>query len=229
MIPSSFQTNIFNAIENETYNILIAALAGSGKTTTIVKALELLPKGSKTLFLAFNKAIAEELQARVPSGVEARTLNSFGASILNKGIPGYKNLKMEKTEWKYKDIIGLKEYNKEAFAFFNATKAFVKRVISLFKAQAIFQPTAKDVDTIASEYNLDYPTVKPEQLDMVNDYILKTYKNCLKDTKLIDFDDQLALPIFYNLKFPKYDYVFVDESQDLNTVQILMLQRLMEA
>ncbi|PWU21892.1 MAG: hypothetical protein C5B49_01955 [Bdellovibrio sp.] len=44
-------------------------------------------------------------------------------------------------------------------------------------------------------------------------------------TNIIDFDDQLYLPVVYKLKFPKYDWVFIDEAQDISSIQHVMLER----
>ena len=41
--------------------LIVEAVAGSGKTFTIVKAAQLIPSAHKAVFLAFNKSIATEL------------------------------------------------------------------------------------------------------------------------------------------------------------------------
>lgn len=99
-------------------NAVVEAVAGSGKTTTIVKALDFLAANKplsaaelaavmreramfgntatltttanqpRVLFVAFNKHIAEELQRRVPSYVQASTLNSFGWGICRANVRG---------------------------------------------------------------------------------------------------------------------------------------------
>ena len=58
---SSYQTDIFKAIQETDDHILVEAVAGSGKTTTILHALELIPKDKSCIFVAFNKGIADEL------------------------------------------------------------------------------------------------------------------------------------------------------------------------
>jgi tRNA G46 methylase TrmB len=47
-------------IINSTGNIKINAVAGSGKTTTIIEYANARPKTSKILYLAFNKSVREE-------------------------------------------------------------------------------------------------------------------------------------------------------------------------
>jgi hypothetical protein len=66
-------------------SLLIKALAGSAKTTTLVllaKKLPLVP----TLSCAFNKRIADEMAKRMPSHVESRTMNSIGHGVWGKTL-----------------------------------------------------------------------------------------------------------------------------------------------
>lgn len=82
-------------------HLIIEALAGTGKTTTLVEGLRYIlgeepritpssqqeaiwqamgegPKPSSIAFVAFNKSIATELQQRVPQGCSASTMHSMG-------------------------------------------------------------------------------------------------------------------------------------------------------
>src|ERR1019366_1245317 len=115
MQDSAYQKAVYAFVKGETEfngvdfkgkkNLIVEAVAGSGKTTTIVKALQFMggrkpltaadlanakgnfeslfggPKNPRVLFVAFNKHIAEELQKGVPSYVTASTLNSVGWGI----------------------------------------------------------------------------------------------------------------------------------------------------
>ena len=63
--PSKYQTAVYQHVTNGTGNAVIDAVAGSGKSTTIVEALKLIPSNLKVLFLAFNKAIVEELSIKI--------------------------------------------------------------------------------------------------------------------------------------------------------------------
>ena len=60
--PSRYQKEILNWVENGTGNGLVNALAGTGKTTTLVMVANKVP--NKMLFLAFNKHIADELSEK---------------------------------------------------------------------------------------------------------------------------------------------------------------------
>ena len=76
--PSPYQQNVFNFIANGYGNAVIEAVAGSGKTTTIIQALNLLPQNASVLFLAFNKSVVTELKTKVPRHVEVSTYHSVG-------------------------------------------------------------------------------------------------------------------------------------------------------
>jgi superfamily II DNA or RNA helicase len=60
--PSKYQKIIFDFITKGVGNAVINAKAGSGKTTTLVEAMKLIPQKEKALFVAFNKAIEQELK-----------------------------------------------------------------------------------------------------------------------------------------------------------------------
>ena len=53
-IPSLYQQAVYDFITNGKGNAVINAVAGSGKSTTIVNALRLIPSDKRVLFLAFN-------------------------------------------------------------------------------------------------------------------------------------------------------------------------------
>src|SRR5271167_546946 len=75
---SEYQKNIFRNVNKDTGHLIVEAYAGSAKTTSIVESFRYLPKGKKTLALAFNKIIQEELRSRAASYVEVFTFHSLG-------------------------------------------------------------------------------------------------------------------------------------------------------
>ena len=59
--PSEYQTKIFDFVVKGTGNAVINAKAGSGKTTTLVESMKLIPQKEKVLFVAFNKTLMGNL------------------------------------------------------------------------------------------------------------------------------------------------------------------------
>jgi DNA helicase-2/ATP-dependent DNA helicase PcrA len=86
--PSKYQQAIFDFIANDNGNAVVSAVAGSGKTTTLVQAMNLIPRDKTVLFMAFNKSIATELQDRVPKqgNITVKTVHGFGCSTVLRNL-----------------------------------------------------------------------------------------------------------------------------------------------
>src|SRR6478609_12105767 len=84
--PTPYQVEIFKHIWHGKGNAVIEAVAGSGKTTTIVRAIEGIKNLSKfkTVFVSFNRHIAVELKKRLPKSIRSVTTHSIGKSWIRK-------------------------------------------------------------------------------------------------------------------------------------------------
>lgn len=214
--PNKYMTAIYDHVQHNQSHLLVDAVAGSGKTTTIVEALELIPMEAQVLFVAFNRHIAQELKSRVPFNVEASTLNSLGNGIVRNAM-GYRKLKETKTEdilWF--DIFGGDRRRRRDY--YKARNA-VKRLVSLFKSYAITEPTLDDCEFLDDRYAL-----LTEEENGEYTLAIQVHAKGMKK-KIIDFDDQIFYPVAFDLSCPKYDFVFVDESQDLNPAQVELIKR----
>ena len=225
-IPSQYQESIFDFVKNGTGNAVIEAVAGSGKTTTLIKCLEQIDSSLKVLFLAFNKSIAMELQERAPKHCQACTLNSFGWQLCLKNS-GKKFIKLDagKTGTLLRfNILKVNEQNREEKAYYYTIRNAVTRLVSLLKANYILKPTPKDINELVDKYGIDL--IKVPDINRFNDIVIATYTLSISTLNVMDFDDQIFMPIYHNWKMPSYDFVFVDESQDLNPVQIEFIMKL---
>ncbi|WP_291144392.1 ATP-dependent helicase [Flavobacterium sp. UBA7680] len=113
MIPTSEQEKIFNFIKFDSNHGIIDAVAGSGKTTTIINSIDFVQNDKTLLFCAFNKSIRDEIQERIlnkkKNNIVVKNLHQLGFDILksNSELP-YKVL-----DRKYNDLINksLSTYN----------------------------------------------------------------------------------------------------------------------
>ncbi|WP_298156128.1 ATP-dependent helicase [Flavobacterium sp.] len=82
--PTVEQEQIFNFFENGNGNGMIDAVAGSGKTSTIIKGIDYIDKKNKILFCAFNKKIQEEIDQKtfLKENVIVKTTYALGLRIL---------------------------------------------------------------------------------------------------------------------------------------------------
>lgn len=205
---SQYQQDIFYDIAHGTGNTHVDALAGTGKTSTIVESFYHIPAKKSILMCAFNKSIQTELESRAPEGVEVKTLHSLGYAACRRAFPKLGAPDTHKLDGYIKAEIG---EDSDSYELRNN----LAKAISLCKGYLF--DTTKQVDEVIDRHDLDTCDLSREDFAAK---VLKIMEATKKDTHRVDFDDMIWLPNVLNLKMNKYDYVFVDEAQDLNTAQI---------
>jgi superfamily I DNA/RNA helicase len=229
--PNRYQEAIFQFIREDTQNAVIEAVAGSGKTTTIVEAVKCVPENQRILFCAFNKHIAEACRQRITSpNCKVQTLNALGWGYCMRNLMPKPVLQEDKTRQILKTrILNLNEPAQGRF--YSVYSQTIVRLVSLGKTSNF-----KLSSELTSAYrNMAYrqglelgftPEDDPELTKLFEEKLAETFDACATEVKVLDFDDQLYFPLRYNWLFPQYDVVFVDEAQDLNRAQIDMVLRI---
>lgn len=147
---SPFQQAIFDFLAANNGSLLIQAVAGSGKTTTIVEAANRIPTSETAQFLAFNASIAKELKDRLPAHVPGATFHSaclagYRQFASNKGINNVKIYKGngEKT---YKILARMIENGDVDEEEVNVWASTIARLVGLAKNAGIgiFTPDTHD-------------------------------------------------------------------------------------
>lgn len=223
--PSQHQLDIFNTLLNTDKNIVVRASAGSGKTSTIVTAAKLLSPSLTSCFLAFNKSIVEELKSRLPQNTVCKTAHSFGMTALiehyrvNFKVSEYKNIRFIEEKLKTKTKLKEKERNALKFAFFDAIN-LIRMYLLPYEKKAIDQLCCK-YSIILTEEELQDCIDILQRIDYYN-------KSFSKTKNLIDFVDMIHLPVTNpKIRLPQFDYLFVDELQDLNDAQQYLVERML--
>lgn len=117
MTPTPEQEKIYNFIKFDSNHGIIDAVAGSGKTTTIIESIGFVDKNKSLLFCAFNKSIRDEIQDRVSKkgndNIVVKNLHQLGYEILKSNNELPYNVKPRK----YNDLIArsVQSYNKKPF------------------------------------------------------------------------------------------------------------------
>lgn len=213
-LPNKYQRLVYTFIQKGKGNAVIDAVAGSGKSTTIVNALKLIPKNKKVLFLAFNKAIVEELKIKVGNlpNVEIRTLHSLGASAVMRQT----GAKLSDDKYKAWVNNGIK-YGSLAPRFSNLSdeqlsdwKHNILHLIDLGRVNLV--DNIKDLESLAYKHNLDL-------IDNEATLALAGIDWGKREIDHIDFTDMIYFPNVKQIRMPQYDWVFIDECQDLNAAQ----------
>ncbi len=211
---SVYQQNVFSFVETGAGNAIVEAVAGSGKTTTIVEALSRV-KGS-SLFLAFNKSIAEELKSR---GVNARTFHSLTYGPVTRAV-GARTVNTQKIA----DIIDARFTGDDRRLY----GAFVKKLVGLARQAGIgcLVADARDEwDRLATHHDVEL-----EHEDAQYETALRLSSLTLEwanQSREVDFDDLLYRAVKDGITLPKFDWVFVDEAQDTNAIQRAILRKVL--
>lgn len=214
---SIYQEKIFEVLIKTNKNIVVQATAGAGKTTTILECLKFVPKFKRTIFLSFSNAIVKELKSRVPVGVQASTLHSKGYQLLIKHF-GDDVKKIEEDKFFKKALFTFykDKEKKEKEDFKNCYRI---QDICSFVRMSLTPLEFEKVKDICEYYNIDY-----------TDELLKQSIQLLEEKETfrggIDFVDMLYLPVKLDIVDTKYDYIFLDEAQDLNECQCQFIMKL---
>jgi len=208
---SPFQKDIFRDISKGEGHTVVIARAGSGKTSTIVEGFRYLPRGKKTLMVAFNKSIADELKQRAPSYVDVMTLHSLGFRAIKQSFGSDVVLENDKCMMLATELVG------EDYDLFEL-KISLCKCVSLCKGFLVDTPAK--VEDLIDKFGLEIFDLTREEYIK---FVLKLLAMCKAKKQVIDFDDMIWFPFVYRLNVGKFDTVFVDEAQDLNQAQIAMV------
>lgn len=214
MTPSKYQTRIYEEVsQSPQTSLIIDALAGSGKTTTIVSSLDFIKPSESVAFVAFNKHIADELSQRAPAHVTASTLHSLGLSNIRQEFR-----KVRVNKWKNAELLNeffpdpraLRDAGEKKNAFID--RLIAEKLISLAKAN-LCPPSVE----LAAHYG---EFAEERHVSAAN----ATLERATEVEKLgVDFDDMIYLCAVGFVKCEKFTTIVVDEAQDLNESQIAML------
>lgn len=225
------QKAIFKEIETGTKHVAVIARAGTGKTSTMVEAVNRFHAsnmGKRVLAVAFNKSIATELAERMPvTGVMSSTLHSFGNSVMRRK---HKSAYNGSKSWDIADKV-IDEFKAKDKGKAGAIPWSFKKHITLASA-AIREQLGDLNDAAAITTICDAREVLPPEankdgklLDAFITMAIMAVKKSAEMVDQIDFTDMIWLPIYLNLPIPKFDLVLVDEVQDMNPAQMEMMKR----
>ena len=225
------QQAVIDHVAESDRSLVVEAVAGSGKTTTIFGCVKALPAPANAIVLAFNKSIASEIEARLKSDgadwkhCSAKTVHALGFAAFRKSFKGQVKVEGSKVRFILDDMM---DAHRRAGAADQASMLkkvapTVANLVSLAKQSLVgFIGNMDDLNqwhAIADHHDVfnDLPgTVSHGQ---VVDWALKALRTSNEDTGTIDFDDMIYLPLLYKCTFWTYNVIFVDEAQDTNAAR----------
>lgn len=219
--------------------IRVLAPAGSGKTKTLVnRILHMLNQGipaEKILALAFNKKAKDEMQERLNrrgvEGVEVRTFHSLGYEIVREGLGwSFQGSTSKKTS---KTLMKSAILQHTRFATLAPARSAGEQIV----------PPLRNKDPLDAflaglrRAKMELPALSAVTIEYGDriypfEEIFYSYIQKQLHANFLDFDDMIYLAIRILLENSslrsvyqsRFEYVLVDEFQDLNEAQLLLLQ-----
>src|SRR5580700_933308 len=195
--PSVYQANILNWIREGKGSAIVKAVAGSGKTTTVMAALAQIPDVDL-------------------SKVRASTFHSVGFNAISKKL-NRRDLRLDTGKLRriLRETVGDVDFDLYA--------DFVCKLVAFAKGEGVGALVAFDggkwADLIAHhDLYLESEDADEEQAIEMARVLLRRSNEAAREGD-IDFDDMLYLPLLWRLRLWQNDWVFVDEAQDTNPVR----------
>jgi ATP-dependent DNA helicase UvrD/PcrA len=196
------QREIWKVLAKEQCHVMVEALAGTGKTTTIAAGAGKLPKGQTVAFVVFGRANAAEFRQKLPPHVQSSTLNSLGNRACYRAYDK-SQVDRDKTAMFLPPMMD------------RQTKRAVMRLVSLCKGNLLDGRNQDELDALCANHNIELNGERAMIFGMIPNILEQSRQM----TAVIDYDDQIWLPIVNNLPMYKFDVLMVDEFQDMNLAQ----------
>lgn len=241
--PSAAQQRFYDWVTTEKGHCVLNAVAGAGKTTTILNGIEKM--AGTVWFGVYNKKMADEIKEKLAGNpdlakraafkadeqITASTFHSLGASLV-KSLT-YPN-RAQVDDKKVRKIVDQLIVQKEAVAQMDRPdlreiEGTVVQMVSMAKNRG-FVPARRVVegltdwdDTDAWEEMVNHfdigDTLEDEQVRTAINFARVALRESNKDLTVIDFDDMVYLPLAKRMTLKpwhKFNWVLVDEAQDTN-------------
>jgi hypothetical protein len=281
---SKYQAAIFKFIMLGTGNAVVEAVAGSGKSTTIVEAVKRIPSDKRVLVLAFNVTVRDELKEKFRGfpNVTVRTLTGHAFLAMADAwapivLPEDKSDSASRyqDEARFRQILNASKvpppvrfwrslsesdqkalekrgYDQWKYAAeverWNRDYDNLKKLIELCRGFMALTPAA--IQDVQREYGLlltmprrrgDGASAPPRPWTWFDprtnttydtDTVIQWVQTALKfslvrpaDGRVARFDAVFPTAMLSHFAPQKFDWIFVDETQDMDTAQLTVVQK----
>jgi hypothetical protein len=228
--PTPEQQSIIDHVATElSSHLMVSARAGAAKTSTIVMAAEHIPASRNPLAVAFNKRIADELTSRLPSHFTCKTLNALGHAAWTRARNGKPKLDTDKMYNTAKLVLAENMSGQSDEDLFTDVLNLSRKAKSIglvplgapFAKEGVVPDTDESWQDIAFALGLD---ASIDRVILSRKVLLASIASAFKNE--IDFDDQIYMSVLFGGQYARFGDVFVDESQDLSTLNHMQLERI---
>ncbi len=242
---SDYQLAVLEEVHTGSGNLIIEAVAGSGKTTILklINQLILYRDQGKALVTAFNKHIQREIEPLVQPS-RCATIHSIGMGMLRKW-ESTKQVKIQVSQYKAHDLARPFVEQEWIEARRNPTSALQHWIADNLNEDSPWDIADQMIKAVAQASNLCRATLTPRNdieriKQLIGRYALDVHvdaaeivseivyssERVAKTTGEIDFTDMIYLPVFWKLESIRYSWLLVDEAQDLNPCQLEIIGKM---
>lgn len=222
--PSQRQLDLLHFVQTDSRNLFVNAYAGTGKSTTCAWIINQLPRSLQVVYFAFNKAIATEFQNKY--GLNASTMHSHGFRLLTQAL-GKLNVQGNKKS----------KLAQNYFPNHKSIRKFIVKLASLALNTQTDYTSVEALEALIEQYGVELDDsilyAKDDQgKPIAFSAILQTVGSIILDSlelvetqKIVDYDEMLFYPVFADIIPARYDFIFVDEYQDTNLLQVAFVKK----
>lgn len=223
--PSSLQQEVIEGVIWEDYNIIVGAVAGSGKTSLLMAVLDYLKD--------FNDDFVE------PTIFNIHKISTRG-QLIHTAMAKYNG----NNPTRYRTILGKREKDNLFFEFYDDLKSssgieipnywelrnLVLRLIDLVRLDLVDLYQPDEIVNLALKHGLNLGDQPLLIAKFVSQVLIKGTKDLIKGTdKRPDLTDLIYLPVYKSLNGNlshdfKFDLIIVDECQDLSRCQLELIK-----
>lgn len=214
-------------------DVRVKAFAGAAKSSTLVMIAEAFEKrgGAVGMYLAFNKAIANEAQEKFPVSVECRTVHSLAYKYTPSDLR--KKLNYEKIISKqFSEIYGFKQSflvdkeNNQRFMSIGSKWTMVTRTVAAYCNSADSDLKMSHVgllDWMYAKHNYDLESLKEEVLELSKRY----WNDIIDPNSKVPLSHDAYLKLFSEKgRDLPVTYIMIDENQDSSPVILKLISKL---
>lgn len=184
------QEAIWDVLLNQNQNVIVEAVAGSGKTSTLMQYVYRLGARAQVSCMTYHGLGLKSVQNSVSKRVQ---VDQYKVLSILDGMHLACEKKQEKTA----------KYRISSMVSYAKTYGYGSDV------------TQAQMESIADRHDVDMNGLA----SLVYDTVPKVLGVCMRELSTIDFDDMVWLPYVLKLSLPKFDVLCVDEYQDTGLTQ----------
>lgn len=221
------QQAVIDFIDTGSGSAFVQARAGTGKTTTLIGALD-KAKGS-VAFCAYNRKIADEIKARTKdmnlgNRVRIGTFHSFGLNtwrFVHKGVQAGPEAARKKNDM----LVAQMQIPRQL-------EQFVLKLVSLAKQSALGLYGSIDDESfwygVIDHHDLAHEIEDDRLIAQGVELAIRTLRASIElAPTIIDFDDMIYMPVVSNVRVWHNDVVLVDEAQDTNAARRAYVRKML--